>query len=75
VIDFNRDFAELAKKERGRCDLGSRLDEWARRQDAYLIQSRFSPLEIIGRGPSRLTCTVSGVHLGETDQKTGIGIR
>jgi len=46
VIDFNRDFAELAKKEKER-RLGSRLDEWARRQDAYSIQSRVSPLEIV----------------------------
>jgi hypothetical protein len=30
-----------------------------------------SDVEIVGRGPSRLTRTVSGVHLGETDQKTG----
>ena len=50
MIDFNRDFAELTEKQKGRCRLASRLDEWARRQDAYLIESRLSPLEIVGRG-------------------------
>ena len=42
MIDFNRDFAEHAEKEKGRCRLGSRLDEWARWKDAYLNQRHLS---------------------------------
>jgi hypothetical protein len=54
VIDFDRDLAELAEKKNGRRRSEVKLDDNGQGgETAYLIQSRLSPLEIVGSGAHR----------------------